>query len=539
MHETLVDVLVLLGAALALGALAERFRQSAVLGYLVAGTAVGPNGLGWVGGADVHGLADLGAAVLLFSIGTEFSLDHLKRLGRKAFIAGTLQVTVTTLAGLAVARLAGLPGSTAFAVGAIVSLSSTAVIARLLVERQDLDRAHGRLAMGVLLTQDLAVVPLVLAVSIASGDLGLAAATTVAGKTALYGGGLAFAFLLLVRFAVPRFFRQRGVARNRELVAVFAATCALGSALAAEAVGLPTALGAFLAGALLGGSPFATVVRSEVAPIRTLLLTVFFAAIGLSGDPAWVAENLGPSIGATAVVVLGKSAIVLGIALLLGFRPGVALATGLCLAQVGEFSFVLAQSARAAGALDEGTFSLIVTATIVSLALAPPAVALAGRIASAGSGSAMTPIGSGHAPQVVLVGFGPAGQATADRLAPAIRDVTLVVDANPSLVALARARGLAAELGDATRADVLEHAGIRNAAAVAITVSDHEVTRQVAELVRLAAPHVTILARARYHLAVESISRAGAEPVIDEEQVVGERVAEGIARRLGNGLRPA
>lgn len=533
MHETLVDVLVLLGAALALGALAERFRQSAVLGYLVAGTLVGPNGLAWVGGGDVHGLADLGAAVLLFSIGTEFSLDHLKRLGSRAFGAGVLQVAFTTVAGFAVARLAGLPASTSFAVGAIVSLSSTAVIARLLAERQALDRAHGRLSMGVLLTQDLAVVPLVLAVSIAAGDLGLAAATTAAGKTALYGGGLAFAFLLLVRFVVPRFFRQPGVSRNRELVAVFAATCALGSALAAEAVGLPAALGAFLAGALLGGSPFATVVRSEVAPLRTLLLTVFFAAIGLSGDPAWVAANLGPSIGITALVVLGKAAIVFGIARILGFAPGVAIAAGLCLAQVGEFSFVLAQSARAAGSLDPQVFSLIVTATIVSLALAPPAVALAGRLATGGSKApAASPVAD-RSPQVLVIGFGPAGQVAVERLPPDLLARTLVIDANPSLVSLARSRGFAAELGDATRADVLEHAGLRGARALAITVSDHEVTRQVAELSRLAAPDLAILARARYHLAAAAIAQAGADPVIDEEQLVGERIAAGIVRVAG------
>lgn len=534
MHETLVDVLVLLGAALALGALAERFRQSAVLGYLVAGTLVGPNGLGWVRGADVHGLADLGAAVLLFSIGTEFSLDHLKRLGSRAFAAGVLQVTFTTVAGFAVARLAGLPGSTAFAVGAIVSLSSTAVIARLLAERQALDRAHGRLAMGVLLTQDLAVVPLVLAVSIASGELELAAATTAAGRTALYGGAIAFGFLLLVRFAVPRFFRQPGVARNRELIAVFAATCALGSALAAEAVGLPAALGAFLAGALLGGSPFATVVRSEVAPLRTLLLTVFFAAIGLSGDPAWVAANLGPSIGITVLVVFGKAAIVFGVARVLGFAPGIAIAAGLCLAQVGEFSFVLAQSARAAGSLDPQVFSLIVTATIVSLALAPPAVALAGRIATAGSRlPAASPVAD-RSPQVLVVGFGPAGQAAVELLPPDLVARTLIIDANPSLVSLARSRGFGAELGDATRADVLEHAGLRGARALAITVSDHEVTRQVTGLARLAAPDLAILARARYHLAAAAIVQAGADPVIDEERLVGERIAAGIVRVTGN-----
>jgi CPA2 family monovalent cation:H+ antiporter-2 len=228
-------------------------------------------------------------------------------------------------------------------------------------------------------------------------------------------------------------------------------------------------------------------------------------------------------------------AIVFGIARAGGFAPGVALAAGLCLAQVGEFSFVLAQSARSAGSLDEGTFSLLVTVTIVSLALTPPAVALAGRLATFGPASPVAGATPGRSPRIVLVGFGPAGQAAAERLPAGIRAVTLVIDANPALVNLARSRGFPAELGDATRPDVLAHAGLRDAEAIAITVSDPEVTRQVAELARLEFPRLAILARSRYHLASATIARAGADRVIDEEELVGERVASAIVGIVGGG----
>ena len=526
MDQTLVAILVLLAAALALGAAAERLRQTAVVGYLLAGTVVGPNVLGWVDGGDrVQAIAELGASTLLFSIGTEFSVARLRAFGLRTFWAGALQVAGTVAAAMGVAAAFGLAPGPAFAVGAAVSLSSTAVVARLLAEGRTIDAAHGRLAMGVLLTQDILVVPLVVAVG-AVGDRDGGAAALGALRTAAGGVGVVLAFAALARWVFPWFLAGRGVSRNRELVAVFAAVCAIGSAVGAHAAGLSPALGAFVAGALLGSSPFAPQVRAEVAPLRTLLVTLFFAAVGLAGDPAWAASNLGAVAVATAAIVAGKAAIAAGTARALRAALPVSAAAGLCLAQIGEFSFVIAEGARGAGLLDEYLHKLLVTATIASLLATPALVAGAAAIGArwhpAGAAGGSAAAASAH---VLIVGFGPAGMHAFRALRARRGAGCTVIDSNPALVALARHEGAHAELGDAGRAETLEHAGVRSARLVLVTMADVGTAEHVTALVRSMAPHAAVVARSRYHAVTADLVRAGAHRAVDEEALVGERLA--------------
>jgi len=541
MHEGLVAILVLLAAALALGAMAERFRQTSVLGYLLAGTVVGPGVLGWVDAGDgIEALAELGAATLLFSIGTEFSVARLRALGVRTFAVGAAQVAITAAGGTAAGLALGLGLRGAAALGAIASLSSTAVVMRLLVEQRAIDSAHGRLAMGVLLTQDLAVVPLVVAVTLLAGGGSASEAVATLARTAGWAAVLVAAYVALVRWVFPWFLGGRGVARNRDLVAVFSVTCAVGSALGAEAAGLSPALGAFVAGVLLGGSPFAAQVRAEVAPLRTILLTLFFASVGLAGDPAWAWEHRWATLGAVAAIVSGKALLALAAARLVGSSPRVAAATALCLAQIGEFSFVIAEVARDGALLGADAHRLVVTSTIGSLALAPFLMAWAQRVARAvpdrGASHAervQHPSGEGHrAPDVVLVGFGPAGQRLLMQLPERRRPGVAVIDSNPALVAQARHAGAQAHLGDARRIDVLEHAGVRGARAVAITTADVDVVAHVTSLVRHAAPTAAIVARSRYRDTAGEIAQRGAHRVIEEETLVGTRLAAAVEAAL-------
>jgi CPA2 family monovalent cation:H+ antiporter-2 len=542
-HDTLAAILLLLSAALVLGMLAERLRQTAVLGYLVAGTVVGPGVLGWVRGGDsIDVLAELGAATLLFSIGTEFSLTRLRALGARTFVAGVLQVVATAGAATALCLGLGLPPRSAFAVGAIVSLSSTAVVMRLLIEQRSLDSAHGRLSLGVLLTQDLAVVPLVIAVTMVSGGPAEGGAVTQLARTA--GGAvlLVTGFLLMVRLVFPRLMRGAAMVRNRELIALFATVCAVGSALGAEAVGLSGALGAFVAGVLLGSSPFAAQVRAEVAPLKTLLLTLFFAAVGLAGDPVWAWSNLGAVSGAVVAVACGKALVAALVCRLVGLPSAVSLAAGLCLAQIGEFSFIIAEVARAGRLVDEGTHRLIVTATIGSLALSPFLVSAARRIAQLRPPpGAATPAPAGEdAPRIVIVGYGPAGRRAMERLRAAGCGRIDVIESNPALAAAAVTDGARTHVGDAGRLDVLEHVGIRDADVVAVTTADLDAVRHVTELVRSVAPRARIVARARYSSTVKDMAIAGADCVVDEESLVGDEVAAEAARllRTAAGTRP-
>lgn len=538
MHDALAAILLLLCAALLLGILAERLRQTAVLGYLVAGTVVGPGVLGWVrGGESIDALAELGAATLLFSIGTELSVARLRSLGARTFVAGVLQVAATIGAAMALCMGFGLGARTAFAVGAIVSLSSTAVVMRLLIEQRSLDSSHGRLSLGVLLTQDLAVVPLVIAVTMSAGGGATEGAVTQLARTA--GGAvlLVTGFLILVRLAFPRVMRGAAMVRNRELIALLATVCAVGSALGAEAVGLTGALGAFVAGVLLGSSPFAAQVRAEVAPLKTLLLTLFFAAVGLAGDPGWAWANAGVVSGAVVAIACGKALVAALVCRLVGRPSVVSLATGLCLAQIGEFSFVIAEVARDGGLLEEATHRLIITATIGSLALSPLLVSAARRLSRAHPRDAASDAPApeaGNGPRVVLVGYGPAGRRALERLRAAGCARVDVIESNPALAAVAVTDGARTHVGDAGLLEVLEHVGIRDADVVAVTTADLDAVRHVTALVRSIAPRTRIVARARYAATVRDMTVAGADRVVDEESLVGER----LAAEVGQFLRP-
>lgn len=556
MHGALVEILVLLASALALGMLAERLKQSAILGYLAAGTLVGPNVLGWVdGGQRIDLLAELGASLLLFTIGLEFSLARLKQLGTRVLVAGVLQIVFTTTAGAAAAMAFGLSFGTAFALGSIFALSSTAVVARLLVESRTLDSTHGRQAIGMLLVQDIAVVPIVLALAFGRSGGDLAEVGRAALSTLLYATILTASFVLFVRAIVPYGLGAQAMTRNRDLPIVFALVCALGSVVGAELAGLPPALGAFVAGVLLGGSRFAAQIRADVAPLYTLLLTVFFAAIGLAGDPLWAYEHAPLVLATLAAVIAGKALIAAGALRVAGFTGASAFAAAATIAQIGEFSFVVAGSAHSDGFsdgfLDDTLFRLVVTVTVASLALTPLMVATANRFArtrvrNARDGEARNSNDLNealpHAPRatdIIIVGFGPAGREAYTSLTAEMRTSTRVIESSAHGHALARSLEIECDLGDARRREVLEHAGIMRARVLLIAVSDPTVVASVTALARAIAPTCAIIARARYHVAEAEISEQGATQVVDEELLVGRMLSAAAMESINSAARGA
>ncbi|MFM2164551.1 MAG: inner membrane protein YbaL [Planctomycetota bacterium] len=543
MHALVIDMLALLAAALALGMVAERLGVSAVLGYLVAGTLVGPNVLGLVTASEgIDFLAELGASLLLFTIGTEFSLARLRRLGRRAFLAGLLQIGLTIAVGMAGARLLGLGAATAFSLGAVIALSSTAVVARLLVDARALDSNYGRFSMGILLVQDLAVVPIVLVIAFAETGGDAKALAWTAARTAIFAGIVVTGFFLLVQLVIPALLGARAMARNRDLSVVLAIVCALGSAIGAEAAGLPPALGAFVAGVLLGGSPFSTQIRADVVPLHTLLLTVFFAGIGLAGDPRWAIANIGTVLAVLAAVLVGKTVLTAASLRALGIGGATALATGAAVAQIGEFSFVVAERARAGGLIDGDLFRLIVTVTVGTLALSPLLMSLAGRLARRTARDAAHD-GAGTDPhhadldriETVLVGFGPAGLAMLEAIPPARRDTVLVIESNPQAWPRITALGAIALIGDARRREVLEHARVDERTTVVVSVSDPDAVAQVVGMVRAVAPGARVVARSRYHGARGELEAAGAHVIVDEELLTGAQLADAASEAAPTG----
>ncbi len=541
--NVLLDILILLLAALVLGALCERLRQSPILGYLAAGTLLGPNALSFVSNtSQVSDIAELGVALLLFTIGLEFSWARLRKLGPAALGGGSAQVIVTLGIGAGVAMLFGMSLRSAIAIGALIALSSTACVLRLLVSRAEIESNHGRHALGILLMQDIAVVPLVLLVTVL-GEQGSIEQVGVDIFRSLF-----WAFILVVilyialKWVVPRVLHFEALHRNRDLPILLAIVTGLGSAWGSHHLGLSPALGAFIAGMILAESPFATQIRADIGSVRTLLVTLFFSSIGMLGDPAWFASNLPAVLTLVAAIVVGKALIIWVILRMFRLTHTNALAAGICLGQVGEFSFVLAAVGRGT-VISEELFTLIISATITTLFLTPYLVALAPRLSVAvveflGKLKLIDPgvtrpddRDSSIEGHMIIIGFGPAGQAVGQSIAQMAQTV-LVIDLNPSTPSLARQLGVNGTIGDATQADVLEHAGVTSAAAVIVTVPDPTAACTIVELIRSLAPDVHIIARARYHRYFEDIRAGGAHEVIDEEQLVGIRLAARLRKRL-------
>jgi len=369
--QILADIVILLGGAVLVGGIFARMGQSPLVGYLIAGMLLGGGGsLGVIqSGKEIEVVAELGVALLLFSLGLEFSPARLRQVGFKVLLAGVVQIVATLLLCAGGAWLVGVQPTSAVAIGAMVALSSTAVVLRTLVDSGEIESAYGRNTLAVLLVQDLAVVPLAMLLSILAGDSGSVGLNilTLLGL----GLGLMVALFLILNVVARYLLGLLTLQHNRELAVLLALVVGLGSAWAAHAVKLSPALGAFLAGMFLGSSPFATQLRADVSSFRIVLLTIFFGAAGMVADPFWMASNIVPLLATTVAVFSIKGAVVFGLFRLLGQPTASAATTAICLAQIGEFAFVLGAVAVSENLLSKETNQLIVSATILSLLVTP------------------------------------------------------------------------------------------------------------------------------------------------------------------------
>ena len=536
------DVVVLLGASLLVGGVFSRFGQSPIVGYLLAGMLLGgPGSVHAVSGQhEIEAIAELGVALLLFSLGLEFSVSRLKKLGAKPIVGGAAQVGLTVLLGFGGATLCGLPVRESIALGAMVALSSTAVVLRILMERSEIEMPHGNNSLGVLLTQDMAVVPLALLVTILGGEGDSGDIAKNVAKLMLMAGGLVIGLLVLNKIAVLAL-GTLTLHRNRELTVIFAVVTGLGAAWASHAVGISPALGAFVAGMLLGNSAFATQIRADVSPLQVILLTLFFGAAGMVADPVWIMKNVPLVAAAVALITIGKFVIIWAIFAALGQSTRVAVATGLCLAQIGEFAFVLGSIGRASGVVSESTYALVVSAAIVSFFLSAILVPLAPRFGNwvAGRiGDTIVQESAAHQgaepPEVVIVGFGPAGQIAARDLVDRSIRVT-VLELNHAGVQKAKQLGFHAEVGDATQTEVLEHARVAESQVVVITIPHHKSALAVLSHIRSHAPQVHTIVRARYAVFQDDFVIAGADRISGDEQQVGENLAAHLKQWLASG----
>jgi len=415
----------------------------------------------------------------------------------------------------------------------MVAVSSTAVVLRVLNDRAEIDAVHGRNALGILLLQDISVVPLVLLITLLGSGGGLGESLLAIGKKAFAIVTLTILFYGLFNIAVPRLVARESFRRNRELFHLVTIVAATGASWLAHLMGVSPALGAFLAGVMLAESGYGVQIRAESGPLRTLFVTLFFVSIGMMADPRWLLLKLPLVLLGLAIVLAGKAAVVFVVIRLLRQTRRYALATGFALAQIGEFSFVLAMIAARDGLIDHDTLSLVSSVTVLSLFVSPLLVTYAIPLADlvirrwfkeAEAVAAPAVAEARAVSPVVIIGYGPAGywaaQAYVEKgICPTI------IEMNPQLIAEAREHGLTVQPGDATRVEVLEHAGVPQAQVVLVTLPDPRTVRRIVERIRLLAPQARMVVRARYNRSMDDLKDAGAYTLVDEESEVGRRLA--------------
>jgi glutathione-regulated potassium-efflux system protein KefB len=490
----LLETTVYLGAAVVAVTVCKRFNLGAVLGYLIAGIAIGPNVLGLIGDAErVLHFAEFGVVMLLFLIGLELDPQRLWSMRRPIFGLGGLQVLLTIGAVMGVAVWQGVGWQLALVAGMGLAMSSTALGLASLSERNLLQTPGGQGSFSILLFQDIAVIPMMtLLVLLASG-----AGSALDPETALPGVGVIVAIVVVGRYLVRPILRVIAATGLREIFLAFSLLLVVGASLAVASVGLSMALGSFLAGLLLADSEYRHELELDIEPFKGLLLGLFFIAIGMSVDIGYIIAEPAQVLGITAAVLLGKFVLLVALARVFGLSTQHALLVGVALSQVGEFAFVLYGVAQSLKLLTTAQANLLNAVVATSMMVTPLAFVIHGKL----TGRRMNrprkkadKIEQVH--QVLIAGYGRFGQMVA-RLLEARGIHSTVVDNDAGQVELMRRFGQKAYFGDITRAEMLERAGLKDATLLVLAIDDPQATVETVRRVRKQYPDLHIIARAR------------------------------------------
>jgi CPA2 family monovalent cation:H+ antiporter-2 len=519
------DLLILLFTAVLLVATFRRLGLPVILAYLIAGVLLGPHGLAVITGQSImQTIAELGIVFLMFSLGLEFSLPKLLAMRRLVLGVGGLQVLLTSLLFFAQAWWWGLGLAQSLVVAGTLALSSTAVVIKQLGEQKQLHTRRAQLGVSVLLFQDLAVVPLLVMIPIlAQPDVqGSALAAEIAWAT-LKGLFALLTLLAVGKWLLPLLFHEVARARSDELFVLSALLVALLAAFMTHSLGLSMALGAFLAGMMLGESHYRHQLEVDIKPFRDVLMGLFFITIGMAMDWQLVARAWWQVLVCVGLLVLCKSLLVLLAGRLMGERKRDSMAAGIMLSQVGEFGFVLLALALHHGLLDQQLVSLLIGIGIISIAMTPWLVTQAHSLARSLTDPALltrsevAQSGLSKNQHVIIAGFGRAGQTCARFLK--IEEIPfLALDLDPERVSEAKLAGEQVAFGDASRRDILLAAGLLRARLVIITFDDRKRVEAMLALIRELAGELKVLVRTRDDSFLEQYKQAGAFEVIPESQ---------------------
>jgi len=533
------DLVVIFAVAVVVVTALHRLKIPSIAGFILAGILVGPRGFGLID--DVHQvevLAETGVALLLFGIGLEISLERLRRLWWPVLVGGALQVGLTAAATFAVCRLLGYPPNLALFIGFVIAISSTAIVLQGLEARGELDAPHGRLTLGILVFQDLSVVPMMLAIPLLSG-LGPSAQNLFSAllRTVAILAGV----LLAARLIVPQALRLIAKTRQRNLFVVAVLLVSIGTAWVLSICGIPLALGAFLAGLVVAGSEYRHQALADLISFRDVFTSIFFVSIGMLLDLGAILENIIPILILLMAVLAGKSGLVFITAMIMRLPLRVCVLAAAALAQVGEFSFILMRGAQTTGLVTDHLAGNLVVVAVLSMFVTPFGLSLGPHLA-AGVGKiqvltrllkvstaedAAEEVRTMH-DHVIIGGYGLAGQ----QLAQALRQSGIpyvIAELNVENVRNAVSRGEPAYFCDITSLEVLECLRAANAGELVLLINDPDANQRAVKAARSLAPNLHIVVRASYQLDIRPLLKAGANEIIAAEI---EAAVEVVSRTL-------
>ncbi|MCP4367142.1 MAG: potassium transporter KefB [Deltaproteobacteria bacterium] len=521
------DIVIIFGLAITVLFVCHRLRVPAVVGFLLTGIFVGPYGFGLVKAIhEVEILAEIGIVLLLFTIGIEFSLKKLLQIRKSVLMGGSLQVLLTFLATLFIARRFDQAFGEAVFIGFLVALSSTAIVLKIIQERAEVDSPHGRTTLGILIFQDIIIVPMILVTPLlagATGNLGESVLVLLA-----KGIGIILLVMVCTKWIVPQVLYQITRTRNQEIFLLSVIVICLGVAWLTSKAGLSLALGAFLAGLIISESEYSHQALGNILPFRDVFTSFFFVSIGMLLDVGFLFQQPGTiALIALGILVL-KSFIACFAVVLLGLPFRTSILVGLALSQVGEFSFILSRTGIEHGLLAGNIYQMFLSFSILSMAATPFIIKLAPRTADIILRlplpkrliSGFYPVSErkvkGKKDHLIIIGFGVNGRNVA-RAARLSGIPYAVIEMNPETVRKEQALGEPIYYGDSTQEVVLQHANIKDARVVVTAINDPAATRRITEIIRRLNQKVYLIVRTRYLQEMKPLYELGANEVIPEE----------------------
>jgi len=525
--ELLNSIVIVISLSVVVLFIFHRLRAPTIVGFLLTGILAGPQGLGLISASEqVSLLADIGVVLLLFTVGIEVSLRDIIQLKKYVLVGGSLQVALTTLAVFLVMMSLDLPVGTAVLLGLLVSLSSTAIVLRIIQKREEFDSLHGRTTLGILIFQDMAVVPMMLLIPLLPGSTLALGSSPLA--VALKGLSIVALIIISAKWLVPRILYSIARTRDRELFLLSIVAICLAVAWITSLAGLSLGLGAFLAGLIISESPYSHQAFGNIVPLRDVFTSFFFISIGMLLDVGVLIAN--PAfIVLLALAVMALKAALAGLAIsLMGLPFRIIILVSLALSQIGEFSFVLSKVGFESGLISREYYQIFLDVTVLTLAATSLIMAVSPKVAE---GMLRLPLPSrlkarpypsvskeleALEDHLIIIGYGVNGRNVA-RSAKRESIPYLIVDMDPEIVMREGKSGEPIYFGDAASEAVLNHVGICKAKAMVIAISDPSATRRITELARRLNPDIFIIARTRYVQEMKPLHDLGADEVIPEE----------------------